>query len=122
MEVKEEYKDKKRLYELILSQRDLDILNDLDSQGVYSNYSPSGARFYLLPCIISPGSVFRILPTDPDTYYMYVGDIRIRSDKDLEYLISSKEKIPIEMDSVIPNQPPINLGYVELKINKVSQM
>src|SRR3989344_1324898 len=111
MEALEKFNGRERLYELTLDEHDLDILFDLDSQGVYSNYTPTGARFYLLPDLTSSDDAFRILLGDMDTYYMYVGDIRIRSAKDLEVLISSKEKIPIEMESVISNQIPINLGY-----------
>lgn len=118
MEALEKFNGRERLYELTLDEHDLDILFDLDSQGVCSNYTKSGARFQLFPHPSLFSESFEILPVDSDTYYAYFGDIKIKDYSALESLILSREKIPIEMPSVISNDENINLGYVNIKINR----
>lgn len=116
MEVKEQFKDKRRLFELILDDSDLELLMDLDSQGTFSGYTKSGCRFHLYPHPSLFSESFRILPIDTNSYYIYLGDLKVKNREDLEKLILSRNIIPIEIDSVVQADNPINVGYVRFRL------
>ena len=116
MDIKQYSEGGTRIFELTLNKEDIKGLSDSDYQGVVSPYAPNEARFQLFPHPNLFSGAFQILPADPSVYYAYVGDLGIRSYKDLENLINSRDRIPIEMPSSVPDGNPINLGYVVLKV------
>ncbi len=121
MKAKMSVEGRTRVYELVLTEKEAWDLVSLYAESVASQYLATGERFQLFS---NPGhfsKAFNVLSTDPDTYYAYVGGICPKTTEELERLIASKGRIPIEMPSPLPgDKRPLNLGYIVLKLERES--
>ncbi len=103
-------KENKRNYTVILWMHHLKYLaSGKSASGIVAKCSEDQAVFRLYH---APQSSSSFRPMEGEAYFAHIGDTSIRNVADLVKLLKRNGRIPIEMDSDVPEAKPINLGYV----------